>query len=110
LIWFFINDIPVCSCMISIGVTFGNFVIILRISFWNVRNLFIVHIIWTRIMIYTSTIYAKFTSAVEDLFNISRVPAVLLRGNSTNAYISYQSLLPESLSKAWSFDTYRWIS
>jgi hypothetical protein len=30
-------------------------------------------------------------------YNTSRVPAVLLRRNSTNVYISYQSLLPESL-------------
>jgi hypothetical protein len=37
------------------------------------------------------------------------VPAVLLRGNSTDAYISYQSLLPEILSWASSLDTYRWI-
>jgi hypothetical protein len=28
----------------------------------------------------------------------SRVPAVLLRGNSTNVYVTHQSLLPESLS------------
>jgi hypothetical protein len=40
----------------------------------------------------------------------SRVPAVSLRRNWTNAYITYQSLLPESLSWAWSFDTYRWVS
>jgi hypothetical protein len=29
--------------------------------------------------------------------NTSRVPATLLPGNSTNAYISYQYFLPESL-------------
>jgi hypothetical protein len=37
----------------------------------------------------------------------SRVPAVLLRVNSTKSYVSYRSFLPESLSQARSFDTYR---
>jgi hypothetical protein len=32
------------------------------------------------------------------LFITSRVPAVLLQGNQTNAYIYYQVPLPESLS------------
>jgi hypothetical protein len=39
----------------------------------------------------------------------SRVHAVLLQGNSTNANI-YQSLLPESLPYTWSFNMYHWIS
>jgi hypothetical protein len=38
------------------------------------------------------------------------VLAALLRGNSTDAYIFCQSLLPESFPWPWSFDTYRWIS
>jgi hypothetical protein len=36
---------------------------------------------------------------------ISRVPTVLLRGNSINTYVLYQSFLPERLSQASSFDT-----
>jgi hypothetical protein len=40
-----------------------------------------------------------FSEGETEYLNTGRVPAVLLQGNSTDAYISYQSLLPESLSK-----------
>jgi hypothetical protein len=38
------------------------------------------------------------------------MPAELLQENLTNAYISYQSLLPERPSQASSCDTYYYIS
>lgn len=44
------------------------------------------------------------------ILDTSSVPAVLLQRNSTDVCISYQSITPEILSQAWSFDTYRWIS
>jgi hypothetical protein len=38
---------------------------------------------------------------------LSGVPAVLLQGNLTNAYFSYQSLFAENLLSSRSLDTYR---
>jgi hypothetical protein len=35
-----INDIPVCSCKVAIGVILGNFVIILKNLFLNICSLF----------------------------------------------------------------------
>jgi hypothetical protein len=40
----------------------------------------------------------QITTVEYDLCETSRVPSVLLHRNLTNAYIPYQSLLPESLS------------
>jgi hypothetical protein len=36
-----INDIPVCSCRVTTGVTLGHFVVILRTLFWKVCTLFV---------------------------------------------------------------------
>jgi hypothetical protein len=46
----------------------------------------------------------------KHIYFTSRMPAVLLRENSKNVNIFLSILLPESLSWAWSLDTYRWIS
>lgn len=42
------------------------------------------------------------------IYNYQSDP-VLVRGNATNAYTSYQSSSPESSSQAWTFDTRLWI-
>lgn len=54
---------------------------------------------------------AQETLSLTCLFcmNTSRVPAVLMQGNLTKPYISYQSLLPRSLSHASSADMYNRI-
>jgi hypothetical protein len=43
-----------------------------------------------------ANIHAHINTILILRLDTSRVPAVLLRGNSTNANISYQSFLPES--------------
>jgi hypothetical protein len=77
-IWLLINDIPVCSCRVTSGVTLGNFFIILRTSFWKVCSLFMWALAYVNMGRRTDlcTITAILMSTVEDLFRIGNIALV----------------------------------
>jgi hypothetical protein len=77
-----------------------NLVIVLHFieAYCSLQVLFEFLIVLIFLHHYMTVMFLYAQSSNIYLYFTSRVPAVLLRGNPANAYISYQFFLPESLS------------